>query len=563
VALQESPVWRRACKYAQVKTAGEIPKQAQAATRAQILEVCRGAPKKTAALIALVWITTGRPGCISQLRAEDLTRTENGLAVTFRRGKTVKLRKRPYTVTTAPGEFAPFLEALANETGFLFPCETLQLRKELLKEMTEALRPAVGEQVDQKGSPATHGDKGCSRDRADEFQRSWISVNAEGVPGTRSTSRGRSREAAPGSPTSSGGRRDPFGGFSLKPPSSAALGLNRRGRWKLHCKNVGQFSMMALLDLPSKDPTIKEAMTKLNEWLTRPEKYAKVPLPTEILTARLPKAHINLMEKHGKAERSPAGSVEKSTYKVFTTAEPAKERERLIEHPIDINDATIGDLEKTTFLPQEERHNALLLGDDTVTVDADCAAWFDQAGLAQEVRDFFTFMWKGQAWRLKVLPMGMRHSVAIAHTATRQLLNFDWGSVWVEPYVDNIRFSGCALYGRSVLGPHWRRPTVATGRPRLSSHSLPQCARLFRARQAHVDCSRNALSQLGLACSWGDTLYRRRSTADSLHSGRPFAYLLLLFLSPRQPSQRWSGLDATEGTCNRPRWPVRLQRIPR
>jgi hypothetical protein len=140
VALQESPVWRRACKYAQVKTAGEIPKQAQAATRAQILEVCRGAPKKIAALIALAWITTGRPGCISQLRAEDLTRTENGLAVTFRRGKTVKLRKRPYTVTTAPGEFAPFLEALANETGFLFPCETLQLRRELLKEMTESLR---------------------------------------------------------------------------------------------------------------------------------------------------------------------------------------------------------------------------------------------------------------------------------------------------------------------------------------------------------------------------------------------------------------------------------------
>jgi hypothetical protein len=200
--------------------------------------------------------------------------------------------------------------------------------------------------------------------------------------------------------------------------------------------------MMALLDLPSKDPTIREAMAKLNEWLTRPEKYAKVPLPTEILTARLPKAHINLMEKHGKAERSPAGSVPKSTCKVFTTAEPAKERERLIEHPIDINDATIGDLEKTTFLPQEERHNALLLGDDTVTVDADCAAWFDQVGLAQEVRDFFTFMWRGQAWRLKVLPMGMRHSVAIAHTATRQLLNFDWGSVWVEPYVDNIRFCG-------------------------------------------------------------------------------------------------------------------------
>jgi hypothetical protein len=80
VALQESPVWRRARKYAQVKTAGEIPKQAQAATRAQILEVCRGAPKKIAAFIALACITTGRPGCISQLPAEDVTRTENGLS---------------------------------------------------------------------------------------------------------------------------------------------------------------------------------------------------------------------------------------------------------------------------------------------------------------------------------------------------------------------------------------------------------------------------------------------------------------------------------------------------
>jgi hypothetical protein len=61
--------------------------------------------------------------------------------------------------------------------------------------------------------------------------------------------------------------------------------------------------MMALIDLPSKDPTIKkvkEAMAKLNGWLARPEKYAKVPLLTEILTAIAKGAH----RLDGKARQS-------------------------------------------------------------------------------------------------------------------------------------------------------------------------------------------------------------------------------------------------------------------
>merc|ERR1711916_183749 len=41
----------------------------------------------------------------------------------------------------------------------------------------------------------------------------------------------------------------------------------------------------------------------------------------------------------------------------------------------------------------------------------------------------------------KVLPMGFKHSVRIAHTATRQLLNYDMPrSVYSEPYIDNVRF---------------------------------------------------------------------------------------------------------------------------
>jgi hypothetical protein len=167
-----------------------------------------------------------------------------------------------------------------------------------------------------------------------------------------------------------------------------------------------------------------------------------VPKPAKIHTTRIPGAHVKKVEEYEKAERSPPGTEAQSSIKVFTTPELHKKRERLIEHPVDINDATKDDVDKTKFLPQAERHNVLLCEDGVVSADVDASGFFDHFGLGEEVRDFYAFLYRGELWRFKVLPMGLRHSVAIAHTATRMLLNYDMKGVHAEPYIDNIRFVG-------------------------------------------------------------------------------------------------------------------------
>jgi hypothetical protein len=141
ISLRDAPQWVQMCRYARIKSVAEVPKQATPISRDEVLKVCEGAPPAVAQLLALAWITTGRPGCVSQLRHEDITRTDEGLAVTFRRGKTAKLRMKPYTVTTIPGAFNQFLNLEPGQPRrFLFPCDSPEDRKKLLKDLVGALR---------------------------------------------------------------------------------------------------------------------------------------------------------------------------------------------------------------------------------------------------------------------------------------------------------------------------------------------------------------------------------------------------------------------------------------
>ena len=230
----------------------------------------------------------------------------------------------------------------------------------------------------------------------------------------------------------------------LKPPSCRDLGIRKiRRRLKLHCKNVATISLEELLALPSDDEAIREELRENARWLHDPSKYAAVgDPPASHRPCTLPKEFIALVVDHNKAEPLPDGESPRSVVDVFTVQELFKLRERLIEHPYLINLWTKDDVPHTSFLSQIERHNALLHGDDSVTVDLDASAWFDQFPLDESVRNFFCFQFEGRWYRLKVLPMGLRQSVAIAHAATKQLLNFPHEGVWAEPYIDNVRFVG-------------------------------------------------------------------------------------------------------------------------
>jgi hypothetical protein len=119
--------------------------------------------------------------------------------------------------------------------------------------------------------------------------------------------------------------------------------------------------------------------------------------------------------------------------------EVLKGRQRVIEHPADINEAA-PEVDRVEFLTGEARTRAVLAGD--TVLDLDFSAWFDQFGLPAELRPWFMFAAGGCLWQLMVLSMGLRHSVAVAHHTTRQLLNFDLKGVFAEAYIDNVRFVG-------------------------------------------------------------------------------------------------------------------------
>jgi len=123
---------------------------------------------------------------------------------------------------------------------------------------------------------------------------------------------------------------------------------------------------------------------------------------------------------------------------VFTVPEEWKRRFRIIEACHGVNDNT--ELEqRTAFTSIFERHAAVLNG--RWVLDLDASAYYDQFPLAEEVRRYFGFLKNGRRYRMRVLPMGVKHAVWIAQTATRQLLNFDIPStVYTEAYIDNVRF---------------------------------------------------------------------------------------------------------------------------
>jgi len=124
---------------------------------------------------------------------------------------------------------------------------------------------------------------------------------------------------------------------------------------------------------------------------------------------------------------------------VFLTTEHAKDRFRCVQHPERANKLTSGDA-GVNFVPFHDRHNAVLKG--RYSIDVDWSAFFDQFRLSDEVSKYFCFkVVDGTVYSMNVLPMGFKHSVSIAHTATLQLLNFN-PSCYVEAYIDNVRLVG-------------------------------------------------------------------------------------------------------------------------
>jgi hypothetical protein len=96
-------------------------------------------------------------------------------------------------------------------------------------------------------------------------------------------------------------------------------------------------------------------------------------------------------------------------------------------------------LQRVSFKSAPQRRRDALRERFAITVDF--AAWYDHFLLSEEVREYFGFIAKGETYRLRFLPMGLRHSVELAHFTTLLLLDFDHDCA-SEAYIDNVRFVG-------------------------------------------------------------------------------------------------------------------------
>jgi hypothetical protein len=189
--------------------------------------------------------------------------------------------------------------------------------------------------------------------------------------------------------------------------------------------------------LQAEEATIRDRCQSALRWLEDETLYPSEPANAERVPARLSQKELKLIIERNKASRTSSDKA-RAFCRVFKVAEHAKRRFRLIQHPLFVNENTALPF-KTSFIDYHERYQLVHRG--LVVVDVDFAAWFDQFELKEEVRKYFTFLCKGEHYHMNVLPMGLKQSVAIAHSTTLQLLNFKHTSS-IEAYIDNIRFIG-------------------------------------------------------------------------------------------------------------------------
>jgi hypothetical protein len=200
----------------------------------------------------------------------------------------------------------------------------------------------------------------------------------------------------------------------------------------LHCKDVKPLNQEKLLSLAAYDPSIRASLMKALAWITD-ERLYEAATSEDLERCSLTRADVELQIARGKIEFTNSW---RGTCKSGRVPEHAKRRFRAIQHPKVANHVTAKP-EPVNFASTAERHSAILRGQFVLSLDF--AAFFDQFLMKEEVRDFFAFHALGKVARMKVMPMGLKHSVGVAQESTKQLLNFK-SSVYSEAYVDNVRF---------------------------------------------------------------------------------------------------------------------------
>jgi hypothetical protein len=213
------------------------------------------------------------------------------------------------------------------------------------------------------------------------------------------------------------------------------------GGYRVHAKPVGRIDYDALEELAGGGATL-DAWLISRKFLQEDATYDAVPVcgADGCPTARYEQHWIDLLEKYGVIKQTTKEEV-RGHVNMFVVLEKLKNRVRSIKHTVSINEILgRNTLRRCRFPGKIEIAEAIQHGE--YFIELDFAAYYDQFPLARDVGGRMCFKRFGKWYRLDTLPMGQRHAVEIAQSATDRLLDFKKKSNRCLSIIDNVIFFG-------------------------------------------------------------------------------------------------------------------------
>ena len=477
VDLALSAEWLAAIKGVGGMAKSERPKVPHEASANQILDAIRKESSRPVKLLtALTWLCCGRTGDCRQLESADIKFfDENGMTVTFRKGKTVA-RRGPYSLHTV------FPPGWKDELNILDETFADELKNASVSSVLAALRrveKSLENRSIRRGSLQALAKAGVPESTLLEFSghtsigmlRRYLAWGAVGthkretmkqaaaalVPtgGSESSplppkyNRNSTRFQPTNKPGHESSRWLQFLGAETPPMEELPLGNNfnqtAANNLPLASKNVAaKINVFAALNLTAPEE-LKALATEAFRWLHDPTLYEQLlaskqrPRRNSTKLAHLPDADVDLQIALKKYEVVTSIHDPMRAYcRVFTVAEWSKCRRRHIAEPL-VND--LFELTNTIhFSTRQHRHELINKYNGGYAITMDFASYFDQFPLAESVRKFFGIRTKRGTCRMQVLPMGFRPAAQIAQCATWLMCSTatEDESITVLSYIDNI-----------------------------------------------------------------------------------------------------------------------------
>ena len=457
IALSDYPEWTQGMKTLNAKAKEESPRAVTPVTLAQITEAVTKAPTaELKSILIVAWLCAARIGDLLQLHVDDLTwdASRRCLAVTYRRGKTIKVRG-PYTLQTeVPERWAEIVSTyLKDQKGRVWSVTVAAVCSVL-----RSVDPTLECRGIRRGSLQLMARNDVPEEVLLLFS-GHTTLNmlrrylAWGLVGSRKEST-----------MMSASRKLVGGGFHISPEERRPHFLNCLGHEApsstefRRMDGKEQFRGKNTLPLHSKPVTGSVDLQRIRSWRL-PKMLRRLVLENlrwlddktiyrQFLsngTARTQSSiryspkDIDTMLRTGKL-RVACPPLEFGGARGFTVVEADKHRRRPILEPF-LNDL-FKQVPTVRFAPLEHRRRQIATSKYAATFDF--ASWYDQLGLDRKVGAFFAAK-AGNKWLAPTtLPMGFRPSCATAQCVTWAIVHgIESGTTCrVITYIDNVIILG-------------------------------------------------------------------------------------------------------------------------